>query len=114
MADNDKGETQGNGGSSEGQDAGGLELKQKPEEAAPEAKPAAKAAKPAPKGGASDGDDLHGVGMFLDDAPEVDVRDVELPPELEEPSFGQLRRNAISWVIFFLAVGGFVGGCSGR
>ncbi|MFT5432279.1 MAG: hypothetical protein ACI9OJ_002978, partial [Myxococcota bacterium] len=37
---------------------------------------------------------------------------MDLPDELEERSFGDLRRNVISWVIFFLAIGGFVAGAA--
>lgn len=105
MADNEKGETQ--------DESGGLELKPKPTEPTEsaekaDAKPAEEAAaKPAADGGE---ENLQGIGVFLNEGDEVDIDNMELPEELAEPSFAALRRNAISWVIFFLAIGSFVGG----
>ncbi len=60
---------------------------------------------------ADDADALHSVGMFLaGDADHVDIDQMELPPELEEPSFAQLARNWTSWVIFVLCIAVAIGG----
>jgi hypothetical protein len=53
-----------------------------------------------------DDDALHSVGMFIEgDADAVDIDQIELPPELAEPSFSQVSRNKISWVIFIACIG---------
>ena len=56
---------------------------------------------------------LNSVGMFIEgDGDKVDIDSLELPPELAEPSFAMLRRNAISWVIFFAVILCSVGGAA--
>ena len=58
-----------------------------------------------------DEDALHSVGMFMaGDAERVDIDSVELPPELAEPSFREVSKNVISWVILVICVGVAVGG----
>ncbi len=58
-----------------------------------------------------DEDALHSVGMFLaGDAEHVDIDNMDLPAELEEPSFAQQSKNVTSWVIFVLTVAVAVAG----
>ena len=64
----------------------------------------------------SHGDDLKGdedalasVVMFLGDpGDQVNLDDIELPPELQEPSFAEMRRNSLSWIVFGVCMLTFV------
>jgi len=59
-----------------------------------------------------DDDVLASVGMFLGDEESEEEPDIELPPELQEPSFAEVRKNKISWVVlamFVLGSAGYVG-----
>ncbi|MFT7626115.1 MAG: hypothetical protein ACI9WU_005308 [Myxococcota bacterium] len=59
----------------------------------------------------ADEDALHSVGLFMaGDAEHVDIDNMDLPPELEEPSFADQARNVTSWVIFALTVAVAIGG----
>ena len=62
---------------------------------------------------ATDDDDvLSSVGMFMGGEESEEDPDIELPPELQEPSFAEVRKNKISWVIlafFVLSSAGYAG-----
>jgi hypothetical protein len=47
---------------------------------------------------------------MMDEEHEVDLNSLELPPELEEPSFASVRKNVISWIILVLMAGTLVAG----
>ena len=64
---------------------------------------------PLPASATDDNDVLVSVGMFLQDEEADEDPDIELPPELEEPSFDEVRKNVISWVILVAMVIGSVG-----
>jgi hypothetical protein len=64
---------------------------------------------PLPTGDSDDNEVLVSVGMFLQDEESDEEPDVELPPELTEPSFGDVRKNVISWVILVVMLVGASG-----